>query len=109
MSDGRKIAFETKAWFTGSWQKPQDVVELDERALQSVTAFSTADMESNGWFQIGRARIVIEFFPLASAIEKKIDALQAERQRLRANTEATCTRIEGEIQNLLALSYTPKE
>lgn len=68
------------------------------------------DMSSHGYTRVGVANITIDAEDGKTIIANKVDALRAEATAIRAEATAKVTRIESQIQNLLAISYdSPKD
>lgn len=98
--------FETTAWLTSSYSaSPEDL--LQGKALNSI-AVSQHDMTDCGWTRVGKATVTVELLSQDAMVEAKVDALQAELQTARAEFSVKESRIQEQIQNLLAITYTPE-
>jgi hypothetical protein len=65
-----------------------------------------------GWEKFGytfvcQADVTVEIPDVRELVENKIAALREEAAAARAAATAKCTEIESQIQNLLAIEYTP--
>lgn len=60
-----------------------------------------------GYTHIGTATIEVNVFDQKEIVANKVDALREEIKATRAKATAKCTEIEGQIQSLLAIEYTP--
>lgn len=97
--------FRTKAWITEySGVTPQGLI--DGKNLDGLT-FHMHDMKSSGWTYAGIAEIKVTLVDVRSLIENKVEALKQQAIGIRAEATAKCTRIESQIQELLAISYEP--
>jgi hypothetical protein len=56
-----------------------------------------------GYTQVGTAEITVELFDQNELVSNKIDALRNQAASIRAEATAKCTRIEGQIQELLCI------
>ena len=54
---------------------------------------------------MGWAAISIQIMPTKTMLQSAVEGLQAEKEAILADAHAQATRIEGEIQKLLAISY----
>lgn len=95
----------TKAWLTQyDSTSPKDL--LSGNRLDSLT-YSNQKMESAGWTQVGTAEITVQFIDENTMVGNKVNALREEAKTIRAEATAKVTRIEGHINDLLALGFTP--
>lgn len=62
----------------------------------------------DGYRHVGWAAISVQVLPVKQMMAGAVAALQAEKQHVIATAQADATRIEGEIQKLLAISYDQK-
>jgi hypothetical protein len=81
---------------------PQDLMTDDGIAR---LFFSNLDMAKYGYTLVGEAEITVALIPTNEMVENKVQALRNEAAAVRAAATATVTRIESQIQNLLAISY----
>lgn len=63
--------------------------------------------EKYGYTYVGEAEVTIEIPDVRTLVENKIAALQEEAAEIRAKATKACTEIDGLIQNLLAIEFTP--
>lgn len=59
----------------------------------------------DGWRLVGWAAISIQIMPTKTMLQSAVTALKAEKEAVIATAQAEATRIEGEIQKLLAITY----
>ena len=59
----------------------------------------------DGYRHVGFAELVVTILPTEDMLSSAVDALKAQKQKVIADAEAESTRIESEIQKLLAISY----
>lgn len=58
-----------------------------------------------GYRHVGFAEIKIEMLPIDDMMNGAVEALRAQKQYIIAEAQAEATRIEGEIQKLLAITF----
>ena len=66
-------------------------------------SFSDHDMTEQGWVKVGTADITVTLTSHDEYVAAQVSTLRAAKARIQAEAEAQATRIEGMIQNLLAL------
>ena len=66
-------------------------------------SFSDHDMTEQGWVKVGTADITVTLTDHDEYVAAQVSTLRAAKARIQAEAEAQATRIEGMIQNLLAL------
>lgn len=77
----------------------------DSHFMRSISV-SSHDMKSAGWTKVGTATISVELIPEKQMVTNKVDALNAQLQKERADSEVKCNRILEQISKLQALEYT---
>ena len=60
----------------------------------------------NGYRFVGWADVAITFVGADEMLTSAVESLKAQKQKVIADAQAAATRIEGEIQKLLAISYS---
>lgn len=82
--------------------------ELNSDGCIDVLSFSAHGdyLLSQGYPQVGIATITVELFDDKDIIASKVDSLQAQLQKERADSEVKCNRILDQISKLQALEYT---
>jgi hypothetical protein len=86
---------------------PQELqTEKGVRRLQFM-ADDTPYWRGLGYTYVGPAEITVDVPDLRELVENKINALREQATTIRAEATAKCTEIEGQIQNLLAIEYSP--
>lgn len=63
----------------------------------------------DGYRLVGYAKVKVEIMPTDSMLHGAVASLRAEREKIIADAQAEATRIEGEIQKLLAISFDGAE
>jgi hypothetical protein len=88
---------------------PQDLQE--GKGLCELSFFSTKaeGREERGYTYIGPATVTVEVPDLRGLVDSKVEALRKQAVAIRAKATAECTEIESQIQNLLAIEYTPTD
>ena len=64
-------------------------------------------LAGQGYTQVGTAVIEVEVFEHKEIVANKVGALREEIKATRAKAAAKVTEIEGQIQSLLAIEYSP--
>lgn len=98
----KTVTGKTKAWITDSSGVTPD--NLAKGKIDGLTYYPN-DMVSVGWVFAGEAEITVHLVDTKTLIDNKVAALKEEAKNIRAEATAKCTKIEGQIQNLLALSF----
>lgn len=96
-----KIVFDTKVWATEHCHLSPVQMQTPDGAAQLV--LSRNDMTIQGWTQVGAATVTAELFDTSSMVDNKVAALRKQATKIRADATAQCTRIEGQINQLLAI------
>lgn len=68
---------------------------------------SRDDWEKYGYTYVGEVQATVEVPDLRTLVDSKITSLREQAAEIRAKATKECTEIEGQIQNLLAIEYTP--
>lgn len=83
-------------------------VELAQLENASVLAYATHDMTKSGWTKVGTATITVELVNQDTMVTNKVEALRGQLAELRAKAHLEASLIEDQIQQLLAITYTPE-
>lgn len=62
---------------------------------------------SDGYTLLGKGTATIELLDDKEVTKSAVASLKAQRKRVLAEAQAEATKIEGRIQNLLAIEFTP--
>ena len=100
----KEIRATVPAWFASSFSGPDDLQRKPDEAVTSVT-FCTSDMTQCGWSRAGEAEIILRPLGEQQLLESKVESLRAQKTKVPAEAQAEATEIEGQIQQLLAISY----
>jgi hypothetical protein len=95
-----------KAWLS-EYHNISDLHKTDDVSL--IVSFTNGNLGKYGATHIGDAEVTLTLFDEKTVILNKVDALRQEKDSIIAEAQAKATVIEGKIQNLLAISYTPEE
>jgi uncharacterized protein YqgV (UPF0045/DUF77 family) len=100
-----KVTFETKAWLSNhNHSTPADLLTpMGAAGLH----YTPIDMSDSGSAFIANATVTIDIPDERTLVENKVEALREQAASIRAQATAKCTQIEGQIQNLLAITYDP--
>jgi hypothetical protein len=102
------ITGKTKVWMSKySSVTPREL----EAGTAKVEAFfyTNTDMHDSGYTYVGDAELTVTTFEPKTIIANKVEALKEEAKSIRAEAHMKCTRIEEQIQNLLAITYEPTQ
>lgn len=61
----------------------------------------------NGYTKVGTAEITLTIFSADTMVANKVEALRAEKKKVQAEAAMRANEIDGQIQNLLAITYQP--
>ena len=88
---------------------PQEL--QSDKGVQRMTFFSDNSKfwTEQGYTYVGPAQITVEVPELRELVENKVAALRDEAAATRAEATRRCTEIEAQIQNLLAIEFTPTQ
>lgn len=84
---------------------PDELKNMPEEKLVRSLSYSMHDMTTNGWTLVGIAQLTVELAADQDIINGQVNALKLQKQQVLAKAEAESTRIERQIQSLLAISY----
>ena len=85
---------------------PQELMTLDGDELASrIYYFTEGSPAITGWSKVGTAEIILHIDDADELIDSKVESLEAEITKTRADAEARCTQLRGQIQNLLAITH----
>ena len=104
-----EIRATVKAWFTSSYHGPQSLLDKPEQAVTCVAFSNNMDMAGVGWSLAGEADIVLRPLPESELVDAKVDSLRKRKTAVMAQAQAEATAIEGQIQQLLAITYEAPE
>lgn len=101
----KTVSMKTKAWIgANSDISPKDLME-GKKLNQLV--FYHADFSKMGYTFVGEAVLTVTVPDEKTLVKNKVEALRAEAKSIRAEATAKVTRIEGQINDLLALTFEP--
>lgn len=97
-----------KAWLPDhSYLRPD---QLHTEAALNQLVFASQDMKSSGWTYVGDADISVTLILTPDElIASKIETLKAQADKIKADAFVEVARLEDQIQQLLAINYTPPE
>ena len=94
----------------GAWINPHSHITPEQlRTPKGVAGleFTPHDMSTHGWTRVGDATITVDLVDERQLVDNKIAALRKEAISIRADATAKVTRIEGKINQLLAIENSP--
>ena len=98
-----------KMWMTdGTYNPitPQDIAAGAEKLINKVQ-FYNGDMSKEGWTYIGDADVTMHMIDKKTIVDNKVASLKEQAKTIRATATRDCLRIEDQINQLLAIEYTP--
>jgi FixJ family two-component response regulator len=105
----QKISGEMTAWAVGQYgfESLEHYIEQDMpiSALgQLQFTHGDQDMAKHGWIKVGSADITFKPANRVEIVTSIVASLEEEIQRTRAESEKKCTKLNGRIQSLLAIT-----
>lgn len=103
-----KVQAKVFAYATDNWQIQafkNENASAEERTGH-LHICQNADMEEHGWTLLGEGLAELTIVDKKQFTERQLKALKAKLQGIRAEAQAKCTEIEGQINNLLAIEHT---
>lgn len=95
-----KITFETKAWISEYNHVTPDELQTPKGAA---TLYYKPHETCEGYTFAGNATITLDLLDQRTLVDNKIEALREQAAGIRAEATQKCTRIEGQIQQLLCI------
>jgi len=83
---------------------PADLASADGNALLGKVHLCLNGMPSE-YARIGTATVTVTFNSTDDIVSERVDALKAEQRRLKGDAEAAVTKLERQIQSLLAITH----
>lgn len=102
-----KITFETKAWISQYNHITPDKVGTEDGAASLY--YARADLSQQGYAFAGNATITLDVPGPKELVENKVAAMREEIKATRAEASARVTKLEGQIQQLLAIEFKPSK
>ena len=102
-----KFTGNISVWLSDPAYKGQQLKDALDRGDHdaAVDAFniSAADMSEYGWARAGTAQVTVDLLDDSAILAGTIASLRAQRKKILAEAHASATKIDGEIQSLLAI------
>ncbi len=104
------ISHTVVAWMPAHcYLTPEDLQANTPRVAASLGyTLDSAEMGEHGWTKVGAATITLDLIDRDALLANKVDALRAEKKKVQAEATMRATELEGQIQNLLAITYIPQ-
>lgn len=99
----KTVTAKTKAWIH-QYSSYAPGSDMNDQQVINNLSFSNQDMKTGGWTYAGEAEITVTLVDEKTLVDNKVEALREEAKAIRAEATAKVTRIEGQIQSLLAIS-----
>lgn len=88
---------------------PQDMQTPEGARRLHYVADQSKYWAEQGYTYVGEAEVTVEVPGMRELVESKVESLREQAAAIRAKATAECTVIDGQIQNLLAIEYTPAQ
>lgn len=82
---------------------PEDIVSGNPAKIVNALSFSKSDMTSSGWAYVGEAKITVDLGSTKEIVTGQVEALTAKKSKVLADAQNEATKIERQIQQLLAI------
>jgi hypothetical protein len=103
-----KKTVKTGAWLTTNYTTIDELVKMSQEELVQNLNCYDLDGKIPGWTLVGTAEVSITLDDPDKMISNKVDALKVELTKTKADAEAKCNFILGQINNLLAIEFKPE-
>ena len=103
-----KKTVKTGAWLTNDYTTIDELVKMSQEELVSRLHAYDFDGHIEGWTLVGTAEVSITLDDPDKMIANKVDALKVELTKTKADAEAKCNFLQGQINNLLAIEFKPE-
>ena len=103
-----KNTVKTGVWLTNQWTTIDDIMKMSQEELVHNLTCWDLDGHIEGWTLVGTAEVSITLDAPDKMISNKVDALKVELTKTKADAEAKCNFILGQINNLLAIEFKPE-
>jgi hypothetical protein len=100
-----KVTATMKAWISEYNRCTPRELATPEGA--ATLMYSNIDMSSAGYTFAGTAEVTLDLLDQNALVNNKVAALREQAAGIRAGATAKCTRIEGQIQQLLCIENSP--
>lgn len=98
----KTVTKKLKAWIPDHCSlSPADLAKGEITGLY----YSNNDLLSMGWTLAGEAEITVALIDERALVENKVASLREQARNIRAEATANVTRIEGQINDLLAITF----
>ena len=104
-----KKTVKTGAWLTNNYTSVDSLIKMSQEELVYHLTAWDIDGHIEGWTLVGTAEVSITLDAPDKMISNKVDALKVELTKTKADAEAKCNFILGQINNLLAIEFKPEE
>ncbi len=103
-----KKTVKTGAWLTNNYTTIEQLMAMSQEELVGRLHAYDLDGHIEGWTLVGTAEVSITLDAPDKMIANKVDALKVELTKTKADAEAKCNFILGQINNLLAIEFKPE-
>lgn len=111
MSTPVKITGTLKAWTTSKWRGIDEINHMisegkNDEAINGMTYLSNDMSAVDEWTEVGIAEITVTFYPRDTVVDKELNGLNTQLQKVRAENQQRENAILDRISKLQALEYT---
>jgi len=105
----RVIAGNICAYATYAKLGPEELKSEDGQKLVQVLSFAGDHMKGHeGWVYVGDATVTVEIIDTQEIVAGQVQSLEAQKQKVMADSQLAITRIDRQIQQLLAIELSPE-
>lgn len=101
----RTITTKAHAWLTEFSTVTPEQLTAGSNGLIHSLSFSCFDMAPCGWTLVGEAEISVTLADVDTIVQSKVQALRSQKETVLAEAQARVTRLDAQIQSLLAIEY----
>lgn len=103
-----KIHGKVKAWMrTYTFDTPDSMAKRRQNVAELTYASEETDLSKHNFVAVGEADIEVTLDSPTEIVKSQINNLQEQIKGVRAQSQMQVTQLEAQIQNLLAIEYTP--
>lgn len=105
----RVVSGNVCVFVTGNDVGPNELASLEDSKLIERLTFSREHMKGyEGWVYVGDATVTIEIIDTQEIVAGQVQSLEAQKQKVMADSQLAITRIDRQIQQLLAIEMSPE-
>jgi hypothetical protein len=103
----RTVTVTVPVWCGSTYYGPADLQTMEPKKLVDTVSFFSFT-PSSSYVRVGDADVTIRLFANEQMTANAVEMLRQQKDKVRAEAEAAITRIDTQINNLLAITYEPE-